>query len=443
MAMGFLALASAAPGTSRAAEDTGFKVSGTIRLRQEELDGDFRPGFRNQDDVLSIRSSLLLEWDTGTWRFGGEIFDGREYDTGPGSVLSTNEVDALEPAQAYVAGDFESPFGAGSSAMVQAGRFTMNLGSRRLISADEFRNTPQASTGLRSELKFSGKRSATLFYVLPQQHRPDDFDSLLKNKVKLDHEGRDLQVFGALFSKAGLPGRLLAEMGFIRFIEHDTAGRPTRNRGLTNLTARLMSDPAPGKWDYELEGISQTGSIRASTAANAVPLRVRAYFAHADLGYTFAQSWKPHLDVEWDYASGDGTSAHYNRFDTLFGMRRGEFGPSGIYAAVGRANINTLGLRLDGAPTKRLDLLATVKWLWAADRHDSFSTTGIRDASGASGSFAGQQLDARLRYWFLPQRLRGEMNATWLIRGRLLQDAPNASPHGDTHYAAAAITLTF
>jgi hypothetical protein len=325
---------------------------------------------------------------------------------------------------------------------VQAGRFTMNLGSRRLISADEYRNTPQAGTGLRTELKFSGKRSATLFYVLPQQHRPDDFDSLLKNRVKLDHEGWDQQLFGALFSKAGLPGRLLAEMGFIRFIEHDTPGRPTRNRGLTNLTGRLMSEPAPGKWDYELEGISQTGSIRASAAANAAPLSLRAHFAHADLGYTFAHSWKPHLNVEWDYASGDETGGHYTRFDTLFGMRRGEFGPSGIYAAIGRANINTLGLRLDGAPTKRLDLLATVKWLWAADRHDSFSTTGIRDASGASGSFAGQQLDARLRYWFVPQRLRGEMNATWLIRGRLLQDAPNASPHGDTHYAAAAITLT-
>ena len=27
--------------------------------------------------------------------------------------------------------------------------------------------------------------------------------------------------------------------------------------------------------------------------------------------------------------------------------------------------------------------------------------------------------------------------------GRLLERAPNASPHGDTHYAAAALTLTF
>lgn len=443
MALGLLVAAAAQHGLAAEAGATGFKYSGAIRVRQEELDGDFRPGFRDRDDVLSIRSSLLLEWDTGTWRFGGEIFDGREYDTDRGSVITPSEVDTLEPAQAYVAGDFDAPFGAGSSAMVQAGRFTMNLGSRRLLSADEFRNTPQGSTGVRSELKFSGWRSATLFYVLPQQHRPDDLESLLDNKVKLDHEGRDLQVFGALFSKAGLPGRLMAEAGFVRLIEHDTAARATRNRGLTNLSARLMSDPAPGKWDYELEAISQTGSIRASTAANAARLAVRARFIHADLGYTLARGWKPHVNLEWDYASGDGPGRHYGRFDTLFGMRRGEFGPSGIYAAIGRTNINAFGLRLEGSPSARLDMLATWKLLRAADRHDSFSTTGVRDASGASGSYAGQQLDGRLRYWLVPQHLRAELNAVWLIRGRLLQHAPNASPHGDTHYAAAALTLTF
>lgn len=443
MAMALAMAAAAREGVAADAASTGFRYSGAIRLRQEELDGNFRPGFRNHDDVLAIRSSLLLEWDTGTWRFGGELFDGREYDTDRGSVISASEVDTFEPAQLYVAGDFDAPFGAGSSATVQAGRFTMNIGSRRLLSADEFRNTPQGSTGVRTDLKFAGKRSATFFYVMPQQHRPDDLDSLLDNKVQLDHEGRDLQVFGGLLSKAGLPGRVLAEAGFVRFLEHDTAARPTRNRGLTNITARVMSDPAPGKWDYELEGISQTGSVRASAAASAAKLSVRAHFIHADLGYTLAGGWKPHVNLEWDYASGDSPGGHYTRFDTLFGMRRGEFGPSGIYSAIGRTNVNAFGLRLEGSPTPRLDLLATWKVLRAANDRDSFSTTGIRDASGASGSYAGQQLDSRLRYWLVPQHLRAEVNAVWLIRGRLLERAPNASPHGDTHYAAAALTLTF
>jgi hypothetical protein len=443
MAMGILAMTLATPGSASEGVASPLKLSGSIRVRQEELDGQYRPGFDNHDDVLVMRSSVFAEWDTGTWRFGGELFDSRAYDTDPGSALTANDVDTFEPVQAYVAGDFDAPFGKGSAATVQAGRFTMNLGSRRLIASDDFRNTPQGYTGLRADMKFAGKRSVTLFYVLPQQHRPDGFASLRDNEVKLDHEGRDQQLWGALVSRAGLPGGLLAEAGFVRFVEHDTPGRPTRNRGLTNLSARLMRDASPGKWDYELEGIAQSGSVRTGTAVNAARLSVHSHFVHADLGYTLAGSWKPHINIEWDYASGDDPGGNYGRFDTLFGMRRSELAPSGIYGAIGRTNLNALGLRLEGAPTKRLDVLATWKWLWAADRHDSFSTTGIRDASGSSGSFAGQQFDGRLRYWFVPQRLRAEVNAVWLMRGRLLQRAPNASPHGDTHYGTAAITLSF
>lgn len=421
----------------------GLKYSGSIRIRQEELDGQYRPGFDNHDDVLVMRSSVFAEYDAGAWRFGGELVDSRAYDTDAGSALTANDVDTFEPVQAYVAADFDAPFGKGSSASLQAGRFTMNVGSRRLIASDDFRNTPQGYTGARADLKFAGKRAATLFYVMPQQHRPDGFAAVRNNEVKLDHEGRDQRLFGAVLSRAGLPGGLLAEAGFVRFLEHDTPGRPTRNRGLTNLSARLMRDAAPGQWDYEFEGIAQRGSVRAGTAATAAVLSVRSGFFHADLGYTFAGSWKPHLDIEWDYASGDGTSARYNRFDTIYGMRRSDFAPSGIYAALGRTNINTWGVRLEGSPTQRLDVLATVKWLWAADRHDSFSTTGVRDASGDAGRFAGRQLDARLRYWLVPQRLRGEITGVWLMRGRLLQRAPNATAHGDTHYGAAAITLSF
>ena len=441
-----LALSMTAAAQSRAAApagSVGFKYSGSVRIRQEALDGQFRSGFDNHDDVLVMRSTLLGEYDAGTWRIGGELVDSRAYDTDAGSALNANDVDAFEPMQAYVAGDFDAPFGKGSSATVQAGRFTMNVGSRRLIASDDFRNTPQGYTGARAELKFRGRRSASLFYVLPQQHRPDDFGSLRGNEFRLDRENRNLQLWGALFSHAGPPGHLLAEAGFVRLVEHDSPGRPTRNRGLTTINARLIQDAAPGRWDYEIEGMGQTGSVRAGTALNAAPLSVHAHFIHAELGYTLAGSWKPHLSVEFDYASGDGPGARFSRFDTIYGMRRSDLAPSGIYAALARTNINAWGLRLEGAPTKRLDVLATWKWLRAANRRDSFSATGIRDASGSSGSYAGQQFDGRLRYWLIPQRLRAEFNAVWLFRGRLLQRAPNASPHGDTHYGNAALTLSF
>jgi len=133
----------------------------------------------------------------------------------------------------------------------------------------------------------------------------------------------------------------------------------------------------------------------------------------------------------------------YNRFDTLYGMRRGEYGPAGIYSAIGRANISTPGLRLDLSPGKRFDALLAYKAMWLASRTDTFSTTGVRDASGTSDRFAGHQIDARVRYWLVPGLLRGEVDYDWIIKGRFLNRAPNAPQTGDTHYLATALIASF
>jgi hypothetical protein len=445
MSMGILALALAAPvSATHAAETSALKFSGSIRIRQESLDGQYRPGFDDKDDLLAIRSSLLTEWTHGAWKLVGEITDSRGYDTDAGSALTANDVNAFEPVQAYASHEFAAPFGKGSSATVQAGRMMVNLGSRRLIASDEFRNAPQGSTGLRVDLRFANKAQWTLFYMLPQQRRPDDFASLRDNEVALDHEGRDQRYWGTMVARPGLlPGGTLGEITYVRLQEDDHGARATRNRNLHTFSVRAIRDPKAGQGDFEVEAIIQSGEIRASTAANAPALDVSAWFLHADAGYTFPTAGKPRLSAEYDYASGDGPGADYQRFDTLFGMRRADLAPSGIYNAVGRANLQSLGLRLEAAPSARVDVHGTWRLLWAADRHDSFSTTGIRDASGAAGRFAGQQLDGRVRYWIVPQKLRAEVNAVWLKRGDLLRHAPNASPHGDTHFLAAAMTLSY
>ncbi|MEO6080929.1 MAG: alginate export family protein [Steroidobacteraceae bacterium] len=442
---GILALALGAPGSaSQAAESSSLKLSGSIRIRQESLDGQYRPGFDDKDDMLALRSSVMAEWTQGDWKLVGELSDSRAYDTDSGSVLTANEVNALEPVQAYVRRDFVSPFGKGSSATVQVGRMLVNLGSRRLVASDEFRNTPQGSTGIRTDLRFANKAQWVAFYLMPQQRRPDDFASLRDNEIALDHEGGDLRLWGMMAARPGLlPGDTLGEITYVRLQEDDHGARATRNRNLHTISVRAIRDPKAGQGDFEIEGIVQSGHIRASTAANATTLDVNAWFLHADAGYTFQTTGRPRLSAEFDYVSGDGPSASYQRFDTLFGMRRPDLAPSGIYGAVGRANLQSLGLRLEAAPSARVDVLGTYRLLWAADRHDSFSTSGIRDASGASGSFAGQQLDGRVRYWIVPQKLRAEVNAVWLLRGGLLRNAPNASPHGDTHYLSAALTLTY
>jgi hypothetical protein len=442
-----LTTALAAPdSSSRAAEGAlPLRLTGAIRLRQESLWNQYRPGFPDRDDQLVLRSNVRADWAVAEgWTLVGELMDSRAWENGDDGVLSSNEVNVFEPIQAYVARDLREPFGKGSSLNVQLGRFTANLGSRRLVASDDYRNTPNSYTGVRADVKLASKATANFFYVLPAQRRPDDAASLRDQDFHLDREGREQQLWGVVASRPGLlPGKTLAEVTYVGFKEQDHGARATRNRDLDNFGLRAILDPATGKWDYELEGIYQTGNVRSGTAAAAPVLDVDAYFLHADLGYTFASQGKPHLSAEYDYVSGDSPAADYTRFDTLFGMRRSDFAPSGIYGLLGRANVESLGLRIEAAPAARYDLLATWHLLWAADGHDSFSTSGIRDASGAAGSYAGQQFDARVRYWILPQKLRAEVNAVWFIRGDLMRDAPNASTHGDPRYVSAAVSYSF
>jgi hypothetical protein len=438
------ALAALAAVPAWSAEEITLKVSGSMRVRYELVDGQFRPGYDKRDDMLAVRSTLLGELRSGDWRLVGEIVDSRAYGTDAGSVLSANEANVFEPVQAYVQRDFSAPFGEGSSASVAIGRFTFNAGSRRLVASDDYRNTPQGYTGLRAEGRTAEGAQWQMFYLLPHQRRPDDFASVRDHDWKLDHEGTDLQTWGVVVGRpALLAGGALGEFGYVGLSEKDRGSRQTRDRDLHNFSLRALRDAAPGKVDYEVEGIYQLGHISANTTPGAVRLDVSAWFLHAEAGYTRDDALKTHVSLEFDHATGDGPGADYQRFDTLFGMRRADLAPSGIFGAVGRANVQALGARLEVTPSPRLDVMAAWRLLRAAEATDSFSTTGIRDAAGAAGRNAGWLIDTCVRYWILPRTLRTEITGVWLNRGRMLREAPNANPWGDTWYGAAALTWTF
>lgn len=264
-----------------------------------------------------------------------------------------------------------------------------------------------------------------------------------RGETRWDRESFDLRLWGGLVARPKTLAGATAEIGYFRLQERDAPGRPTRDRDLHTVSARLIRNPKAGHWDFEAEGIYQFGGIAQSQAAGASRLPVAAWFVHADAGYTFSGSARLRLSVEYDHASGDGPGRTFRRFDTLFGMRRADLAPAGIYNAIGRTNLVTPGIRAEVAPGKRLDAFAVYRAMWLADRTDAFSTTGVRDASGGSGRFAGQQVEARLRYWLVPGFLRAEVNGVWLAKGRFLKTAPNAPRTDDTHYLATGVTATF
>jgi hypothetical protein len=418
------------------------KLSGSVRARYEAIDGQPRTAFNTSDDLVNLRTRLAAEYTAGALKFGGEVYDSRAYGANAGTPLSTNEVNALELVQAYVSADFP-PLADGGKASVQAGRFLLNLGSRRFVAADDFRNTTNGYTGVKADVMLKNGVSATAIYVLPQIRLPGSAAGLRHHVVRLDRETGALQLWGGVLTAPVAPQKAALQASVFELLEADQADMATRNRHLNTVALRYFLAPARGALDFDAEAAVQTGTIRTSTAPAAPRQDVWARYLHLGAGYKWDAPGAPRLAVEYDYVSGDKPGGSYERFDTLFGMRRAELAPAGLYNAVGRANLSAPGVRFEIEPSSRWDAFAGYRALFLASETDAFSTTGVRDASGQSGDFAGHQLDTRIRYWLIPQKLRLESNAVYLAKGRFLKDAPNAPAPSDTKYVVLDVTLSF
>ena len=419
------------------------RVSGSIRARYEALDGQFRPGLDEDDDLVSFRTTIFAEYDTGPIRIGGEVMDSRGYADDLGSGVSANDVNALELIQGYVGLDLNDALGRGSKTTVDVGRFTMDLGSRRLVGRNNFRNATNAFAGIHADFHAADKTFVTLFFTQPLIRLPSDKASILDNKVQWDRESFDFTFWGGFLDRPQLIGRANIEGYFYGLNENDAPRLATRNRQLYTPGIRIYAAPKPGYTDFDVEAAYQFGTIRTSTAALAPEQDVSAYFVHTSIAHQFEAVWLPRISLEYDVASGDHPGGDYNRFDSLFGPRRPDFGPTGIYGPLGRSNLISPGVRVEVTPDKRWDGFAMYRAAWADSATDSFASTAVRDPAGRSGHFAGQQIEARGRYWVIPKLLRWEVGGAIFFQSRFLADAPNANGFGDTHYGYTDLTLTF
>lgn len=250
------------------------QLSGSVRLRYEALTGQFRPGFRRGEDLVNLRSTLFAEYRIGDVRTGGELWDSRVYDVDRGSIASLSEVNAVEPAQAYLAWEDRDVFGRGDAVTVQVGRFILNLGSRRLVAADDYRNTTNGYTGVRADWRGRDGMVATAIYTQPQVRLPDGQAGVLANRVELDRESDALVLWGAIVNKPHVLGEVAGEVTYLRLRERDERGRATRDRDLQTVAARIIREPKAGRVDVEVEGIYQFGGVSGSVASTAPTLDV-------------------------------------------------------------------------------------------------------------------------------------------------------------------------
>lgn len=397
------------------------------RTRYEGYTPAFKGGTNGGDQIIAFRTNVFMGIKYDNFRLGAEFIDARITLGGENTPYSTSLINQTGLLQAYIGWQSDDIFKSGLHFDIQAGRQTMDVGSRRLIARNRYRNTINNFTGIDMILSQPNHWQWRNFAVLPVSRLPNDQASLQAGSTKFDQEDFERFFIGSFFSIENLPLNTVGELYVYYLNENDTPETPTTNRKLVTPGFRWVKFALPGQFDFEMEAVIQSGTSYATAASiDQRSLNHFAYFGHFSLGYSFDLPWQPQLIFQYDYASGDKdpTDSNNNRFETLYGARRFEFGPTSIWGAFARANINSPGIRLKFRPIKNLTGFIAHRAYWLAESKDTWVGGRLRDPSGQSGSYIGQQMEARLRWKAIPDIVTLETGWAHLFKGEFAKNAP-------------------
>jgi len=417
-------------------------LSGSVRARFEAIDGQYREDAVNRDQVLALRTTLFAEYDTGPVRIGAEFHDARAYFQRRNSSVGTDIVNALEFSQYYMRGNLGGALGAGSDSHIKAGRMTMQIGSERLVARQGFRTSVTSFTGVRLIREGDDDRQFVAFWTMPTVRLPTGARAIRRNSPQWDRENTDLQLFGA-FNRVPVGRGVRLETYAYGLIERGESQADRSDRRLFTPGLRVFNKPDRGV-EFEIEGMAQFGRARDGSPDSGKPvLPVEAYGAHGDIGYRFGGRRQPQVSAFLDYYTGNRREGRIGRFDTLYGARRFEFGPTELFGAADRSNLVSPGFRVKALPTKRLSLMCDYRLLRLSSAVDRFSNSDVRDETGRAGRRAGEQVQAQLQYDLIPEVVALDIGYARLFKGRFFRDAPNAPDPRDINYGYASMMFSF
>ncbi|HJP51745.1 MAG TPA: alginate export family protein [Pseudomonadales bacterium] len=420
-------------------------LEGTHRTRYESLDSQFRLGRTGSDQVLVLRTTMKATLGRGPFVLVGEMIDSRAELNDSGSMVNTSIVNSVEPLQAYVQWRDKDLFSKGSRSDLRLGRFTMDVGSRRFVARSRYRNTLSAFSGADWKWRGEGGDQWRVFYTLPVYRLPTFAGDLRDNERKLDEVDTEVKFWGIHYA-TDLSWGDRGEFFYFGIDEDDSPGRVTRNRDLATIGFRMTHPTQVAQFDHQIESAFQFGESRLSSSSTVVgDLDHTAYFLHLELGYTFNSPWQPRLIAQYDYASGDGDplDSDNERFESLFGARRFDFGPTGIYGPFSRTNLKTFGFRLQLKPGKGFSGFISHRAYWLASDKDTWATTGLQDVDGDSGTYLGQQIEVRGRWNLRPGNIRLEAGIAHLFADEFRDDVPTSNRQGDSTYVYSQVSLSF
>ncbi|EED32757.1 conserved hypothetical protein [gamma proteobacterium NOR5-3] len=426
-------------------EEQGWFFSANVRLRTEYLADSFRLVSPRQDHLQFSRSQLGLRYQASGWSAELEVQDSRAWGDKSLSPIGTDDVNTLEPVIAKVEKTWQMNSGAAIS--LSAGRMTLDYGSRRLLARNNFRNTSNAFQGVHLR-RTSANATTDVFYTLPLQRQPDrlDRDSLRGNEFRLDKAGRGERFWGASYDYRYPEANRTVAAYVFRSQLSDRGGRPVADRELWTAGSRLTWQG--NRLDLEAEAAYQWGeSLAGVLSSEADQLDHRAWFTHLHLGIDLGSG--VNFRAAYDHATGDRDpfDGRNERFDRLYGARAFELGPSGIFGAAIRSNIQSPQLALRWQATGQQTWLLSHRWLSLASSRDFFVPGARRDVSGVSGDDIGRQWELRWRWMSAQSPVSFELGAAYLHKGAYFTGAGdsllNPPGTGNSEYLFAQLTWSY
>lgn len=356
------------------------------RTRLESYDHPWRAsqaiGNGQTDPQILLRSRLRVGLGgNGPFRFLFEGQDARAFlNRGPGDFRDTTTVNEFDILQLLGSVTVNNMLGSGLRNDFHFGRMTMDFGRRRLIARNDFRNTSNAFDGLHWQISQGQVWRLRAFFVEP----------VVRDDVRLDRQYDKSLFWGTYLESRHLPW--LQVDAYYLGLNDQRAASGVAHRTYSTFGGRLYKDPRPGEIDYEVESAWQTGTRGVTDHF--------AHFQHLDLGYTLNLAWSPRVLFHYDYASGDRRpgDGQDEGFDTLFGARRWEYGPTGIWGPFFRTNLHSPGWRLIITPAPGWTVQFKHRAWYLAQSKDFFGSSGLRDTTGSAGTSLGHDLELRAQW---------------------------------------------
>ncbi len=377
-----------------------------------------RPDFGDDHDFL-MRSRVYIGVREifDPVRFAFEFQDSREFNSELGPT--TRDVDEADFLQAFVELYFADALGPGYPIQFRAGRMTLEYVDRRLVGRNRWRNTTNSFEGFR------------LRFGQPDADWQFDFFAVQPVEVRMtspDRADEERWFYGLVGAWRRWSDTITLEPYY--FILDEDRKDPTRDdREIHTMGVHGFGPIGKTNFDYDFDAAFQFGEDGSR--------KQRAFAFFGELGYTFEHAWKPRLSFSTMYATGDRNpnDSLSERFDRLFEVTH----PPSITDMFSWQNIIAPKLRLELRPTDKMRLTSSYGAYWLASDSDAWVIPGLRDRSGDSGDFVGQEIDATFR-WQINPRLELELGYAHFLPGGFAESVARLDD-GDMFYVQTRLSL--